>query len=146
MSLVQIETRNTPEKLDVREVPPRDRHPLIFNTIDQLNPGESFTLVNDHDPKPLYYQLLVERPGLIGWTYLEEGPEVWRVRVARLRDLATTPIMELVNDEPALKPVLDQFGLDTCCGGHMSVTEAAAEHKIDPAPVFEALRRVHTSA
>jgi len=40
-------------------------------------------LVNDHDPKPLYYQLMAERPGLIDWTYLEEGPETWQVRITK---------------------------------------------------------------
>jgi len=39
--------------------------------------------VNDHDPKPLRYQLAAERPNLFGWTYEAEGPDVWRVRIER---------------------------------------------------------------
>ncbi len=70
--------------LDVREIPPRVRHPLIFETFDQLAPGQSFRLVNDHDPKPLYYQFQAERPGEVGWDYLEQGPEVWQVRITKL--------------------------------------------------------------
>jgi len=70
-------------KLDVREITPRERHPLIFQTVDDLKPGTSMRLINDHDPKPLYYQLMAERPGLIDWTYLEEGPETWQVRITR---------------------------------------------------------------
>ena len=69
--------------LDVRSLIPRERHPLIFRTFDALAPGESFELVNDHDPKPLYYQLQAERPGQLSWTFLEQGPEVWRVNVGR---------------------------------------------------------------
>ena len=42
--------------LDVREITPRERHPLIFQTIHDLKPGTALRLVNDHDPKPLYYQ------------------------------------------------------------------------------------------
>jgi uncharacterized protein (DUF2249 family)/hemerythrin superfamily protein len=72
--------------LDVRAVPPRERHPLIFATFDSLRPGQAFILVNDHDPKPLYYQLSAERPGAFEWTYLEQGPEVWRVRIGRRQD------------------------------------------------------------
>lgn len=72
--------RNT---VDVRTIVPRERHPLIFSTLDGLAPGESFELVNDHDPKPLYYQLQAERPGQLVWSYLETGPEVWRVQVGR---------------------------------------------------------------
>jgi iron-sulfur cluster repair protein YtfE (RIC family) len=56
-------------------------------------------------------------------------------------DLATTPILELVSAYPELKQLLDNYGLDTCCGAHMSVTEAAVQDGIDPAPVLEALRQ-----
>ena len=40
-------------------------------------------LVNDHDPKPLYYQFSFERAGTFTWRYLEEGPEVWRVEIGK---------------------------------------------------------------
>lgn len=70
-------------ELDVRIIAPRDRHPLIFSTFDALQPGDFFELVNDHAPKPLYYQFLHERPDLFTWEYLEEGPETWRVRITR---------------------------------------------------------------
>jgi uncharacterized protein (DUF2249 family) len=75
--------------IDVREVPPARRHPLIFETFEALDPGTSFVLVNDHDPKPLYYQLAAEQPGTFTWDYLEEGPEVWRVRIGRVEATAT---------------------------------------------------------
>ena len=71
------------KQLDVRKIQPRERHPLIFQTFDDLAPGEAFELVNDHDPKPLYYQFQAERSGQIDWTYLEEGPELWRVKVSK---------------------------------------------------------------
>ena len=69
--------------LDVRQVAPRERHPLIFERFESLQPGEAFILVNDHDPKPLYYQFQAERAGQFDWEYLAQGPEVWRVRIAR---------------------------------------------------------------
>lgn len=69
--------------LDVREMIPRERHPRIFNAFDSLQPGEGFTLVNDHDPLPLYYQFSAERQGAFTWDYLESGPETWRVRIGR---------------------------------------------------------------
>ena len=69
--------------VDVRNVIPRNRHPGIFQTFDVLAEGEEFELVNDHDPKPLYYQFLHERPDQFTWEYLEEGPMVWRVAIRR---------------------------------------------------------------
>jgi len=70
--------------IDVRQIPPPQRHPQIFETFDGLDQGQSFTLVNDHDPKPLYYQFLHEREGQFSWEYLEEGPETWRVQIGRI--------------------------------------------------------------
>lgn len=70
-------------ELDVRPIAPAQRHPLIYETFDGLQPGEAFELVNDHDPKPLYYTFHYERSGEFTWEYLEEGPEVWRVRIGR---------------------------------------------------------------
>ena len=72
------------QTLDVRTIAPRERHPLIFTTFDALEAGEAFLLVNDHDPKPLYYQLNAEQAGQFTWEYLEQGPETWRVRVGKL--------------------------------------------------------------
>lgn len=69
--------------VDVREIAPRERHPLIFGTFDQLSPGEALMLINDHDPKPLFYQFQAESTGKFTWDYLENGPEVWRVRIGR---------------------------------------------------------------
>lgn len=69
--------------LDVRPLPPAQRHSLIFETYHRLGQGESFVLVNDHDPKPLYYQFKAEYDGTFGWHYLDQGPDVWRVRISR---------------------------------------------------------------
>lgn len=70
-------------ELDVRSEAPARRHELIFATYEALEPGQSFCLVNDHDPKPLYYQLAAERPQQFTWEYVESGPEVWRVLIGR---------------------------------------------------------------
>jgi uncharacterized protein (DUF2249 family) len=71
---------NTVE-LDVRVIPPREKHPTIFRTFDSLASGQAMVIINDHDPKPLKYQLEAERPGKFAWTYEADGPDVWRVRI-----------------------------------------------------------------
>lgn len=70
--------------LDVSRLAPPQRHPLIFQTFESLEPGDTFVLVNDHDPKPLYYQFHFEREGQFTWEYLKQGPDVWQVRLGRL--------------------------------------------------------------
>jgi uncharacterized protein (DUF2249 family) len=69
--------------LDVRTMPHGQRHTTIFETYHALAPGGGFVIVNDHDPKPLYYQFDAQFAGKFSWDYLEQGPEVWRVRVGR---------------------------------------------------------------
>jgi uncharacterized protein (DUF2249 family) len=77
------ETAMPTQTLDVRTEPPARRHELIFDTFAGLTPGDGFELVNDHDPKPLYYQLEAEQTGRFSWEYLEQGPQVWRVQIGR---------------------------------------------------------------
>ena len=72
-----------PQQLDVRDLPPPQRHTLIFATCGKLSTGNAVVLINDHDPKPLYYQFEAALPGHFGWEYLEKGPEIWRVRITR---------------------------------------------------------------
>ena len=72
-----------PIELDVRAILPREKHPTIFRTFDGLTSGQSLVLVNDHDPRPLRYQLMAERPDTFDWKYEAEGPELWRVRISR---------------------------------------------------------------
>ena len=73
----------TPIEIDVRVIAPREKHPAIFRTFDGLESGQSMVIVNDHDPRPLRYQLMAEKPDTFEWTYEAEGPEVWRVRIDR---------------------------------------------------------------
>ncbi|HSN31125.1 MAG TPA: DUF2249 domain-containing protein [Ideonella sp.] len=69
--------------LDVRTIPHRDRHSLIFGSFDSLQPGQALQLVNDHDPRPLYFHFESRSPGAFHWAYLEAGPEVWRVEIRK---------------------------------------------------------------
>ena len=75
---------STRRMLDVRVIPPREKHPTIFQTFTALQPGESFVLVNDHDPKPLRYQFEYEHSGEFAWEYLEQGPAVWRGEISKV--------------------------------------------------------------
>lgn len=70
--------------IDARTYPPKEKHPAIFGAFDSLKLGETMELVNDHDPRPLYFQLMAERPNQIGWEYLEQGPVVWRAGITKI--------------------------------------------------------------
>lgn len=70
--------------IDVRTIPGPQRHPLIFRTFDGLQTGEALEIVNDHNPIPLHNQFQFNRRGQFEWLYLQDGPELWRVRIARI--------------------------------------------------------------
>jgi uncharacterized protein (DUF2249 family) len=70
-------------ELDARAVPHDRRHEQIFAAFRALTPGTAFTLVNDHDPKPLRHQFAERFPGEYTWDYVQSGPSVWRVRIGR---------------------------------------------------------------
>lgn len=66
------------ETLDLRPMPPYERHEKIFQVWDTLKPGEALKIINDHDPKPLWYQFEVEYKGKYEWEYEQKGPEAER--------------------------------------------------------------------
>lgn len=69
--------------IHVPDFPPREKHSTIFRGFDELYSGEFMQIVNDHDPRPLQYQFMMERPEQFTWEYLEEGPEVWKVSIGK---------------------------------------------------------------
>ena len=51
---------------------------------------------------------------------------------ARLRAVIESRLVgELVDTYPPLMPVLAEYGIDLCCGGELTLAEAAALHDID---------------
>ncbi|PRX42401.1 uncharacterized protein (DUF2249 family) [Planifilum fimeticola] len=69
--------------IKVTEYPPHLKHRVIFETFDQLKPGEALLLINDHNPIPLRYQFESMYPDGFTWEYLEEGPEVFQVKIGK---------------------------------------------------------------
>lgn len=70
--------------LDVRPVAPKDRFEAIMGAYDELPCGGTLHLTVDHDPMCMYYTLKSTRgDDAFHFEYLENGPEVWRVRVEK---------------------------------------------------------------
>ena len=73
--------------MDVRPIPCSIKHGLIIRTWRELPVGDHFILLNDHDPVPLRYQFEAEFPDTFTWEYLERGPEDFRVKLTKLKEL-----------------------------------------------------------
>jgi len=62
---------------------PKVKFQTIMQTFDDLKEGEAFILHNDHDPKPLFYQLSATKGDIFTWDYLQQGPEIFEIRIAK---------------------------------------------------------------
>jgi regulator of cell morphogenesis and NO signaling len=128
--------------LDVTVLEPRQKHPTIFNRFDELNEGESLTIYNDHDPKPLYYQLLGERGNIFNWEYLEQGPEWWKVKISkRISGKSDETLGEIAAKDLRKAQIFKKYGLDFCCGGKKTVKEACREKGLDVTKIEQELQQ-----
>lgn len=129
--------------LDVTVLEPRLKHPTIFQKFDELEKGEAFIIHNDHDPKPLYYQLLAERGNVFTWQYQEEGPEWWKVQISKLKEgEKEATIGDLVTSDFRKAEVFKKFGLDFCCGGKKTLTKACKEKGLDVVQIEKELKEI----
>lgn len=76
------------DELDVRHIPKPQRHPMIFARFDALAAGDSFVLINSHDPKHLREEFARDRPGAYDWRYLQgsQADRLWRIRIIRITE------------------------------------------------------------
>ncbi len=65
--------------IDVRSLPPPQRHSLIFKTFDEMEPGETLLVVNDHEPVHLVQFMMHERRDFDSASYsaFERSPREW---------------------------------------------------------------------
>lgn len=129
--------------VDVPSLEPRLKHPTIFKKFDELKPGEKLTIHNDHDPKPLFYQLQAEHGDIFTWTYLEEGPTMWRILIQKNEEdvLHEETLGDIVAKDFSKADVFNKYGLDFCCDGKKTVSQACAEAGVDVAVVEKALQQ-----
>src|SRR6187549_3087465 len=128
--------------LDVTLLEPRQKHPTIFARFDELVEGESLTIHNDHDPKPLYYQLLGERGNIFTWEYLEQGPECWKVKIEKsISGKDEQTLGQLVAADLRKATIFKKYGLDFCCGGKKTVKQACAEKGLDVTKIEQELQQ-----
>lgn len=128
--------------LDVTVLEPRQKHPTIFVRFDELDEGESLIIHNDHDPKPLYYQLLGERGTIFTWEYLEEGPQWWKVRITKkVSGEKEETLGQIAAKDLRKAAIFKKYGLDFCCGGKKTVKEAAREKGLDVTKIEQELQQ-----
>lgn len=128
--------------LNVTLLEPRQKHPTIFVRFDDLKEGECLTIHNDHDPKPLYYQLLGERGNIFNWEYQAQGPEWWIVKITkRISGENEETLGQIATKDLRKAQIFKKYGLDFCCGGKKTVKEACAEKGLDVTKIEQELQQ-----
>jgi uncharacterized protein (DUF2249 family) len=74
-------------RVDIRAITPhKDKYPTVHKTFEALKAGEKMELINDHELRHLFeYKFTLDFPDQYEYTYLEEGPEVWRAAVTKIK-------------------------------------------------------------
>ena len=81
------------QRLDVRRMRKPVKHPAIFELFDSLALGDSFVLINDHDPRRLHDEFANDHYAEYDWQYLERGPEQWQIQITRLASTSMPQIL-----------------------------------------------------
>jgi regulator of cell morphogenesis and NO signaling len=131
---------NTDIIIDVTKLQPNQKHPAIFDAFDTINPGQSVIIHNDHDPKPVYYQLLGMRGHCFSWSYLATGPEVWEVAIKKNNtDTNKVTVGQIVTKDIRKAEVFKKLGIDFCCGGKKTLEQACEEKGLRETDVLNEL-------
>ena len=136
----------TISKIDVTVLEPRMKHPTIFKKFDEITAGESFIIFNDHDPKPLYYQLLGERGNIFSWEYIENGPDNWLVKIQKNNSTKEDSIGELVAKDLRKAEVFKKFNIDFCCGGKKTLSQVCNDKQINIKDVESELEKLDSTS
>lgn len=99
-----------PEQLDVRPLRKPDKHPRIFAQFDSLAVGDSFLLINNHDPVHLRQEFETDHPSEFGWEYRQQGPEVWEIQITRQASTALPHLLCNTSEVVAGPLVADASG------------------------------------
>lgn len=70
-------------ELDTRGLETNLVNNTVIDAFDSLPVGEKMVLINDEDPSHVFDQLEEKRYGKFEWDYIKEGPEEWKVSLAK---------------------------------------------------------------
>lgn len=78
-----VPTLTVDARLDVRSLPHGERHARVLSALDALPADGALVLVAPHAPRPLLAEVDARYPGQIDVQWLQEGPDVWQIRLQR---------------------------------------------------------------
>lgn len=113
----------------------------VIKQLDKLPYNEYLTLLFDHDPISLYYELQQNRKGEFHWKYLESGPDAWVVKIINIaKDYRS--VADILFQYPTATSVFERHNIDYFCKGSSLLNEACDEAGVNP---NEVLREIEES-
>jgi len=71
-------------RLDVRSMPPAERHQQIFSLFEGLTMEQALLVISDHEPRPLHAQFEQRFPGGFSWQQRCLSEIHWEVAIRRI--------------------------------------------------------------
>lgn len=71
-------------EVDARLIPATVRHGAILGALGDVRPGASMIIAAPHDPFPLLAQIDEREGENVRYSYVQRGPDVWRVLLERV--------------------------------------------------------------
>lgn len=156
----------TDKILNAIELDPSVKFKTIMGMYNSLQEGEAFILHNDHDPKPLFYQLSATQGDVFTWEYLKQGPDIFDIRIAKkiisnshsthqevevdpyfsdnLRFDDSTPetVRTIAAKDFRTVTVFQKYGIDYAWNGNQSLSSACEIAQVSEAEVRNALQQI----
>lgn len=133
--------------INVQELEPRVRHQTIFDKFNSLDQGEHLIIHNNHDPMPVYYQLLNMRGNIFSWEYLQKGPEWWDIKLSRkVPRVPNEKADDVILNIPAIEPKEKHALIFKLFESKGSGESFIIHNDHDPKPVFYQLQAMHGDA
>lgn len=119
---------------DLRQTPPAERASQMATLLAELPLNASASFIADTDPREY------DGSARFDWEVRPETSGVWHAQAShRGAAMAERTVSELVEGQPQLLPVFQHFGIDLCCGGGLTLAQAAAAHTIPLPTLINAL-------
>ncbi len=72
-------------RIDVRPLPPADRHTVILRAFDDLAEGRGLVVATDHDARPLHIELEQTRRSTYAWAQRRLAENHWEITLRKMR-------------------------------------------------------------
>ncbi|MEJ7738098.1 MAG: DUF542 domain-containing protein [Chitinophagaceae bacterium] len=102
----------------------------FFAEYNSLEEGKELVVHDSTDPVYLYDHLLTEKGHTFTWEYLNDGPDLWVVKIIKQKDQVLSTLGQLAAADFCNAQVFRKYKLDFCFSGKKTLHDACEEQNI----------------